>query len=485
RASVATSPCAAPIATRPTRLPRRRSWSPRRAPHSTTTAASRSCAPQTPTAPKRSSCARSRWIPRAPRPTTTWPSSSAGTGSTPRQRPRASSSTGASLTPTPTASTPSWDTREMSPREGRANEKGTESARFVRAAGVRRVVRAGSGRARDHDDARAPPARVRTAAGCDPARHGRKPRAPRFTGGAAHARRHPHRGRDPGAAGAVHHRAGPAPIHGVPASSLYENESRAGSWHGDALSRRGARARPCPRKGERAMNEFAGMASFFKQGGLAMYGILGIGVVAAAIALERFLVITGASVLNGKKLTNDVIAQISRGDLNAARNVSRKSNAPAAQVVQAVLSVPELEESKLQSAADDAAALAMPPLTRRLAHLNVLANIATLVGLLGTISGLITAFAAVGAADPSQRSAFLAGGISMALNATAFGLLVAIPTLVTQGFLVGLVEGIAEQVEESGIRVSRALLASVARGGVVAMPARTGPQAAPAARGTP
>ena len=226
------------------------------------------------------------------------------------------------------------------------------------------------------------------------------------------------------------------------------------------------------------MNEFAGMASFFKQGGLAMYGILGIGVVAAAIALERFLVITGASVLNGKKLTNDVIAQINRGDLNAARNVSRKSNAPAAQVVQAVLSVPELEESKLQSAADDAAALAMPPLTRRLAHLNVLANISTLVGLLGTITGLITAFAAVGAADPSQRSAFLASGISMALNCTAFGLLVSIPTLLTQGFLVGLVEGIAEQVEESGIRVSRALLASAARGQVMAMPARA-PQAAP------
>jgi biopolymer transport protein ExbB len=226
------------------------------------------------------------------------------------------------------------------------------------------------------------------------------------------------------------------------------------------------------------MNEFAGMASFFKQGGLAMYGILGIGVVAAAIALERFLVITGASVLNGKKLTNDVIAQINRGDLNAARNVSRKSNAPAAQVVQAVLSVPELEESKLQSAADDAAALAMPPLTRRLAHLNVLANISTLVGLLGTITGLITAFAAVGAADPSQRSAFLASGISMALNCTAFGLLVSIPTLLTQGFLVGLVEGIGEQVEESGIRVSRALLASAARGQVVAMPARA-PQAAP------
>ena len=228
------------------------------------------------------------------------------------------------------------------------------------------------------------------------------------------------------------------------------------------------------------MNELAGLAAFFKQGGLVMYGILGIGVVAAGIALERFFVITGAAALNAKKLTNDVLNHVNRGDLNSARNVSRKSNAPAAQVLQAVLAVTDLEETKLQSAADDAIALAMPPLTRRLAHLNVLANIATLVGLLGTISGLITAFAAVGAADPSQRSAFLASGISMALNATAFGLMVAIPTLVTQGFLVGLVEGIAEQVEETGIRVTRALLASpAARGQVVPMPARsTTPSAA-------
>jgi biopolymer transport protein ExbB len=221
------------------------------------------------------------------------------------------------------------------------------------------------------------------------------------------------------------------------------------------------------------MHDLAGLASFFKEGGLVMYAILGIGVVAAAIAIERFIVIVGASRLDGRKLTKDVLNHVQRGDLNGARNVSRMSNAPAAQVLQAVLSVQDFDESRMQSAADDAAALAMPPLTRRLAHLNVLANIATLVGLLGTIAGLITAFAAVGAADPSQRSAFLAGGISMALNATAFGLLVAIPTLMTQGFLVGLVEGIAEQVEETGIRVTRAVLASpAARGQVVALPAR-------------
>ena len=234
------------------------------------------------------------------------------------------------------------------------------------------------------------------------------------------------------------------------------------------------------------MNELAGLGSFFKEGGLVMYAILGIGVVAAAIAVERFIVIVGASRLDGRKLTNDVLNYTHRGDLTSARNVGRMSTAPAAQVIQAVLSVPDLEETRMQSAAEDATALAMPPLTRRLAHLNVLANIATLVGLLGTITGLITAFAAVGAADPSQRSAFLAGGISMALNATAFGLIVAIPTLITQGFLVGLVEGIAEQVEESGIRVTRAILGSAAvRGGqVVAMPARAAAPGGAAARPT-
>lgn len=223
------------------------------------------------------------------------------------------------------------------------------------------------------------------------------------------------------------------------------------------------------------MNELAGLAAFFKEGGLVMYGILAIGVVAAGTALERFFVISWARRLDGRRLTRDVVNHVNRGDLNSARNVCRNSSAPVAQVIQSVLSVPELDEDKLHSAADDAIALVMPPLTRRLSHLNVLANIATLVGLLGTIAGLITAFAAVGAADPSQRSAFLAHGISMALNATAFGLLVAIPTLLAQGFLVGQVEGIAEQVEECGIRLTRALIASpAARGQVVPMPSRAG-----------
>jgi biopolymer transport protein ExbB/TolQ len=154
---------------------------------------------------------------------------------------------------------------------------------------------------------------------------------------------------------------------------------------------------------------------------------------------------------------DDVVRAVKKGDMASARNISRMSGAPAAQVAQAMLLSTDTDPARLQSVADDAATLALSPLARRLPHLNVLANVATLLGLLGTISGLITAFSAVGAADPAQRSAFMAAGISTALNATAFGLIIAIPTLLLQGFLVGMVDGVAEQVDEMSIRLTQAL----------------------------
>lgn len=205
------------------------------------------------------------------------------------------------------------------------------------------------------------------------------------------------------------------------------------------------------------MNELASVAAFFKEGGIFMYFMLAVGCFAVAIAVERFIVISKAGGLNAGKFVEDLVGCIQRGDIQSARNRSRLSNSPAAQVAQAILEAAGQDEGRLQSAGDDAATLALPALSRRISHLNVLANVSTLLGLLGTIAGLITAFSAVGAADPAQRSAFMAAGISTALNATAFGLIIAIPTLVVQGYLVGMVEGITEQVDEVSIRLCRAL----------------------------
>ena len=237
------------------------------------------------------------------------------------------------------------------------------------------------------------------------------------------------------------------------------------------------------------MNAFSTAATFFKEGGVFMYFMLAAALVVISIATERFLVIGRASGLNTRKMIDDLLRCVQRGDLVSARNLTRMSSAPAAQVADAILQVADGDPMRMQAAAEDAATLALQPLARRLPHLNVLANVATLLGLLGTISGLITAFSAVGAADPAQRSAFMAAGISTALNATAFGLIIAIPTLLLQGMLMGMVEAVAEQVDEMSIRLSHAMSAKAAghgAGPVLPMKASAGtPMAARPAQSAP
>jgi biopolymer transport protein ExbB len=205
------------------------------------------------------------------------------------------------------------------------------------------------------------------------------------------------------------------------------------------------------------VNPFSIAALFIKEGGPFMYVILSAAVVITAISVERFIVIGRAAALNSRKLLEDLVRSASRGDFITARNICMSSNAPVAMVAAAILRVGAADEATLQAAADDAATIALPPLTRRLSHLAMMANVATLLGLLGTIFGLITSFSSVSAADPSQRSSFLAMGISQALNTTAFGLIIAVPTLLIHGYLVGLVEAIVEQVDEATIRLTQVL----------------------------
>lgn len=205
------------------------------------------------------------------------------------------------------------------------------------------------------------------------------------------------------------------------------------------------------------MNILSAVATFYKQGGMFMHAVLVLAIVIAAIVIERMIVIGRAAQTDGRKLTDELVRSTGRGDLNGARQTANASNAPVARVAQEMLQVGYADEEQLQTAADDATTLAMPELTRRLAYLGMLANSATLIGLLGTITGLITAISGVGAADAAQRSATLSAGISEALHTTAFGLTIAIPTLLIQGWFSGRVDGISEQIDELTIRLSKAM----------------------------
>jgi len=201
------------------------------------------------------------------------------------------------------------------------------------------------------------------------------------------------------------------------------------------------------------MNPLATFANFFQNGGPFMYVILITGLAILALAAERFWVIGRASSFNGGKLARDIMRHVQKGDTAAAMDLCKKVKGPVGAVAQAILGRNDHDEDRLQNAADGAATIVLPPLSRRLPYLSMLANSATLLGLLGTIFGLTTAFSAVGAAEPAQRSAFLAAGISQALNTTAFGLIVAVPTLLLHGFLVSKVEAIVEQVDEISVKM--------------------------------
>ncbi len=206
------------------------------------------------------------------------------------------------------------------------------------------------------------------------------------------------------------------------------------------------------------MNPLSTFAEFFLSGGPFMYVILLTGVLILGLALERFWVIGKASSVKGGKLTADVLRLVKMGDYNGASELCRQVKGPTAQVANAILTRNTRDEDKLLNAADNEAVLVLPKLSRRLPFLSILANSATLLGLLGTIFGLTTAFSAVDAADPSQRSAFLAAGISQALNTTSFGLIVAVPSLWLHGFLVSKVEGVVDDVDQIAARLIKALV---------------------------
>ncbi len=207
------------------------------------------------------------------------------------------------------------------------------------------------------------------------------------------------------------------------------------------------------------MNPIEMFATFFKAGGPFMYPIFAIAVLIVGLTAERWWAIMVKGRASSRRLLGVVLPLVRAGRRDEAAKKCKESETPLAQVCVAVLERPTrgsnpLEmEAELFATADSAASIALPPLSKRILYLAMLANGSTLLGLLGTVSGLIYSFSAVGQADPAQRSAFLAAGIAEALNCTAFGLIVAVPTLFIHAFYSSQVTSISDEVEATAVRL--------------------------------
>jgi biopolymer transport protein ExbB len=175
---------------------------------------------------------------------------------------------------------------------------------------------------------------------------------------------------------------------------------------------------------------------FFVAGGPFMFPILAVAAVGAAIAIERYVTLTLVSAKN-RRVWSQVQPVIVDGDFDKARELTEKDDSAICQLLNMGLArqgaVRRRED--IEIAMDESMCEITPQLEKRTHYLATFANLATLLGLLGTVSGLIHAFGAVATANPADKANLLSASISEAMNCTAFGLMVAVPIVLAHAFL--------------------------------------------------
>ena len=188
------------------------------------------------------------------------------------------------------------------------------------------------------------------------------------------------------------------------------------------------------------MEVIIGIIGFFKAGGLFMFPIMLILAIGTAIIIERYKFIK-KSWTDGSALWSRLEESIKANRLEDAIKECSLSEAALPKVLSAGLEKAKSVKLKansreeLENHLEEAMLEVMPELERRTHYLPTLANVSTLLGLLGTIIGLIQSFQSLAVADPSQKAFLLAQGVSVAMNTTAFGLIVAIPIMLCYSYI--------------------------------------------------
>lgn len=197
---------------------------------------------------------------------------------------------------------------------------------------------------------------------------------------------------------------------------------------------------------------FNQILDFFEKGGLFMGIILLVWGVGIAICLERFAKLKKLDV-NGASFMNEIQRYILSNDIQGAIRVCSGTMAALPKVLKSGLKRSKQNTEQIQNAVDATALEVIPKVESKLNYLQLIANISTLFGLLGTIQGLISSFAAVAAADPTQKAEMLANGIAKAMNTTFLGLLSAISIMILHSILTAKAEKIINSIDEYSVKL--------------------------------
>ena len=201
------------------------------------------------------------------------------------------------------------------------------------------------------------------------------------------------------------------------------------------------------------MDFFYSIVSFFATGGLFMYPILLVFAIGAAVAIERYVTLT--LVTNKNQVVWDKVQPLlASGEFDEAREMTSQDESTISQVLNMGLSLQGAVRRRedIEIAMEESMMEIVPRLEKRTPYVALASSIATLLGLLGTIMGLIQAFTAVANANPAEKADLLSASISVAMNTTAFGLMVAIPLLITHAVLTSKTGDIVDSLEMATVK---------------------------------
>ena len=191
-----------------------------------------------------------------------------------------------------------------------------------------------------------------------------------------------------------------------------------------------------------------------------MWIILIMLIISLAIAIERTYYIMVRSNVNADKFMMEIRKLVTSGNIKRAIQLAEQGRQKALPYVvlaglKKVAESETLDFRSIQNAVDEGTLEVIPRLQKRTNYLSMLANVATLTGLMGTIYGLIIAFEAVGGTEipEADKPRLLAQGISVAMNTTIFGLAVAVPTLVIYNVLQNKTTQIIDEMDEHLVKL--------------------------------
>ena len=203
------------------------------------------------------------------------------------------------------------------------------------------------------------------------------------------------------------------------------------------------------------------IAKAFHEGGPAMIFIGMVGVATLLLIIFRLINLSKMTV-DKEDFNEKIFGMILRGDVNQALAFCNSKQAPLTNVLKAGLDQVRNKrpDEEVQVAMDSAVLRETPKIEGYTGFLAVFGNVSTLIGLLGTIVGLIISFGSIGAADPAEKANMLSRGISEALNCTAFGLIVAIPALIFFGYFQIRVSRLLNDMVESSMSLMNLVVAN-------------------------